>query len=192
MRLAVCVRFRDLLELEREGDVFVDGHVRIERIVLEDHRNVSILGRNVVHEFAVDRQLAAADFLESGDHAQCGGLAAAARADEYDELLVGHVNVEVLHGDNALFGDLQIVFLFAVFVLGFLFLAFRVGVDLSDIFQNDLCHSDEPQPCRLRDAEPRSRLSAPLYGRSPHCRTAGSAENVPPFVFPAGVTLKVE
>ncbi len=48
--------------------------------------------------------------------------------------LSGHVDVEVLHGDNALFGDLQIVFLFAVFVLGFLFLAFRVGVDLSDIF----------------------------------------------------------
>ena len=61
-------------------------------------------------------------------------------------------------------------------------LAFGVGVDLSDIFQNDLCHNREPQSCRLRDAGPRSRLSAPLYGRSPHCRTAGQGGN-DPFMF---------
>ena len=188
MRLAVRVRLCDLLELEREGDVFIDGHVRIKRIVLEDHRDVAVLGRDVVHLLAVDEELAAADLLETGDHAQRGRLAAAARADEHDELLVGHVDIEVLHGDNAFVSDLQIVLLFDGLVFLLFLLAFGVGVDLSDIFQNDLCHNREPQSCRLRDAGPRSRLSAPLYGRSPHCRTAGSAENVPPFVFPAGGT----
>ena len=188
MRLAVRVRLCDLLELEREGDVFIDGHVRIKRIVLEDHRDVAVFGRDVVHLLAVDEELAAADLLETGDHAQRGRLAAAARADEHDELLVGHVDIEVLHGDNAFVSDLQIVLLFDGLVFLLFLLAFGVGVDLSDIFQNDLCHNREPQSCRLRDAGPRSRLSAPLYGRSPHCRTAGSAENVPPFVFPAGGT----
>ena len=188
MRLAVRVRLRDLLELEREGNIFIDGHVRIKRIVLEDHRDVAVFGRDVVHLLAVDEELAAADLLETGDHAQRGRLAAAARADEHDELLVGHVDVEVLHGDNAFVSDLQIVLLFDGLVFLLFLLAFGVGVDLSDIFQNDLCHNREPQSCRLRDAGPRSRLSAPLYGRSPHCRTAGSAENVPPFVFPASGT----
>ena len=98
------------------------------------------------------------------------------------------VDIEVLHGDNAFVSDLQIVLLFDGLVFLLFLLAFGVGVDLSDIFQNDLCHNREPQSCRLRDAGPRSRLSAPLYGRSPHCRTAGSAENVPPFVFPASGT----
>ena len=188
MRLAVRVCLGDLLELEREGDVFIDGHVRIKRIVLEDHRDVAVFGRDVVHLLAVDEELAAADLLETGDHAQRGRLAAAARADEHDELLVGHVDIEVLHGDNAFVSDFQIVLLFDGLVFLLFLLAFGVGVDLSDIFQNDLCHNCEPQPCRLRDAGPRSRLSAPLYGRSPHCRTAGSAENVPPFVFPASGT----
>ena len=188
MRLAVRVRLRDLLELEREGDVFIDGHVRIKRIVLEDHRDVAVLGRDVVHLLAVDEELTAADLLETGDHAQRGRLAAAARADEHDELLVGHVDVEVLHGDNAFVSDLQIVLLFDGLVFLLFLLAFGVGIDLSDIFQNDLCHNREPQPCRLRDAGPRSRLSAPLYGRSPHCRTAGPAESFPPSVFSAGVT----
>ena len=81
MRLAVRIRLRDLLELEREGDVFIDGHVRIKRIVLEDHRDVAVFGRDVVHLLAVDEELAAADLLETGDHAQRGRLAAAARAD---------------------------------------------------------------------------------------------------------------
>ena len=96
-------------------------------------------------------------------------------------LFYKNVVIAVIHGCIG-FGGI-FLFIFLLFLL-----AFGVGVDLSDIFQNDLCHNREPQPCRLRDTGPRSRLSAPLYGRSPHCRTAGSAENVPPFVFPAGGT----
>ena len=189
VRFAVRVRLRDLLELEREGDVFVDGHVRIKRIVLEDHGDVAILGRNVVHQLTADGELAAADLLETCNHAQRGGFSAAARADEHDELLVGHVDAEILYRHNALVRDLEVVLLFAAFVPDlFLLFGFGVGVYLSNVFQDDLCHISGPQTCRLRDAGPRSRLSAPLYGRSPHCRTAGPAESFPPSVFSAGVT----
>ena len=57
--------------------------------------------------------------------------------------LVGDVEVEFLHGDDALVGDLQVVLLLAGFVL-LLLLLFLVSaverIDLLDVFQNDFCH----------------------------------------------------
>src|SRR5450759_264456 len=44
----VDLLLRDLPELEAEGEVVVHAHVGIERIALEDHRDVAILGRHVV------------------------------------------------------------------------------------------------------------------------------------------------
>jgi len=67
-----------------------------------------------------------------------GGFAAARRADEDDELAVGNVEVEFLHGDHALVGDLQVVLLLAA-VPALLF-RLAVGIDLLDVFQNDFCH----------------------------------------------------
>lgn len=48
---------------------------------------------------------------------------------------VGHVDIEVLHGDDAFVGDLQIVLLFDGLVFLLFLLAFGVGIDLSDIFR---------------------------------------------------------
>ena len=72
-------------------------------------------------------ELAAADLLGTVDHAQRGRLAAAARADEHDELLVGNVQVEILHRHHALVGDLKTVFLLRpplFFFLSFFFSSF--------------------------------------------------------------------
>ena len=87
----------DLAELERERHVLVDGHVRVEGVGLEDHRDVAVLGLDVVDHATVDLEGAGGDVLEAGDHAQRRGLAAAGRADEDDELLVSDLKVEVLH-----------------------------------------------------------------------------------------------
>jgi hypothetical protein len=92
----------------------VDGHVGIQGVVLEHHRDVAILGRDVVDELAVDEQLALGDVLEPGDHAQCRGLAAARRPDENHELLVVDGDVRVVDGaDIALvdFADLPQLYL---------------------------------------------------------------------------------
>ena len=75
-------------QLEREAHVVAHAHVRIERVVLEHHRDVAVLGRLVVHHVVADPQLALGDVLEPGDHAQGGGLAAAGGADEDHELAV--------------------------------------------------------------------------------------------------------
>jgi hypothetical protein len=44
--------------------------VRIERVVLEHHRDVAVARRHLVHHALADAQLAVADVLEPGDHAQ--------------------------------------------------------------------------------------------------------------------------
>ena len=48
----------DLAQLEAERDVVADRHVRVERVALEDHRDVAILGRDVVDDPVADPELA--------------------------------------------------------------------------------------------------------------------------------------
>ena len=44
----------DLAQLQPERDVVADRHVRIERVALEDHRDVAILRRDVVDDAVAD------------------------------------------------------------------------------------------------------------------------------------------
>ena len=50
--------FGEPLHLEREADVVAHRHVRVERVVLEDHRDVAILRLEVVDDPAADADLA--------------------------------------------------------------------------------------------------------------------------------------
>ena len=86
-----------LAELETECHVVVDGHMRIERVVLEDHRDVSVLRDDVVDELAVDIKFARRNFFETGDHTERRGLTAARGTDEDDEFLIPDVEAEVEH-----------------------------------------------------------------------------------------------
>jgi len=92
---AVGLFLRHLGDLEGERHVLPHGHVRVQRVGLEDHRDVAILRRELVHDLAVHAQLAVADVLQAGDHVQRRGFAAAGRPDEDDELAVGDVQVQV-------------------------------------------------------------------------------------------------
>src|SRR3546814_16516755 len=65
---------------------------RSERIVLEHHGDVTVLGFQVVHHAAADGDLAGGDHLEAGDHAQEGRLAAARRPHVNHALAVGDVD----------------------------------------------------------------------------------------------------
>jgi hypothetical protein len=96
--LLVDLRPVDALELEREAHVARHRHVRIQRVVLEHHRDVAVLRRLVVDDVAVDLQVAVGDVLEPGDHAQRGRLPAPRRPDEDHELAVLDLQVERLHG----------------------------------------------------------------------------------------------
>ena len=74
--------------------------MRVERIALEDHRDVAILGWNVVHDAIADPQRAGADLLEAGDHPQARRLPAAGRADQDHELAVADLEIEIVDGDH--------------------------------------------------------------------------------------------
>ena len=115
--------------------------MRVERVALEDHRDVTVLGLNVVYELAVDVELAARNLFQAGNHAQRRRFAAARRANEHHELAVGHLEVEILNSEHALVRHLE-VWPLLLAVLGLVGTALAPGmwVDLLDMPQTYLCH----------------------------------------------------
>ena len=117
----------------------------VQGVVLEDHRDIAVLGRNIVDKLAVDVELTLRDFFQTCDHTQRRRFAAAGRTDEDDKFLVGNVEVEFLHRNDALVGDLKVCLLLdglvvlLLFALLFLFSADK-RIDLFDIYQFDFCH----------------------------------------------------
>ena len=73
---------------QAKGHVLVDGHMRVERVVLEHHRDIAIPREDIVQEAAIEIDLPPRDFFQAGDHPERGGLAASGRAQEHDELAV--------------------------------------------------------------------------------------------------------
>src|SRR5213075_2508370 len=71
-------------------------YVRIQCVRLEHHRKTALRGRYVVDPLAVDQELAFADTLESGDHAQERRLAAARGPDEDHELAVADLEIDAV------------------------------------------------------------------------------------------------
>ena len=111
---------RSFPEFQTKCHVVVNGHVGVERVVLEDHRDVAVFRRHIVHPAFSDENIAAGDFLQPRDHAQRGGFAAARRADEHDEFPILDFEVEVANRDH--------------------FAAFFRRVGFEDAFECNLCH----------------------------------------------------
>src|SRR6185295_2805334 len=66
----------------------VHAHVRIERVVLEHHGDIAVLGLEVVNHPIADSDLARGDGLQPRHHAQQRRLAAARGSEDDDELAV--------------------------------------------------------------------------------------------------------
>jgi hypothetical protein len=77
----------DAGDVEAEADVGRHRLPRVDAVVLEDHRRR-------VGDVGGDPHLAGARAQQPGDDPQEGGLPAARRADDRDELAVGHVEVD--------------------------------------------------------------------------------------------------
>ena len=84
-----------MMQTEPECHVLVDAEVRIERIVLEDHRDVALARLQIVDGLLVDDDVAGAHLLEPRQHSQCRRLAATGGTDEDHELTVGDAQVDV-------------------------------------------------------------------------------------------------
>ncbi len=107
----------ELAQLEAKGQVLAHRHVRVQRVVLEYHRDVAVLRRDVVHAALADEDVAPRRVLEARHHAQRGGFAAARWTDEHHELAVEDLEVQVVDGRCLV-----------------------VLVRLRDVFQSDGCH----------------------------------------------------
>ena len=92
------LRPRAATDLQRERDVLGDREVRIERVVLEDHRDVALRGVERADRPVAEVDLARADVLDAGDHLQRRRLAAARRSEQRQQLAVGAGETQVPDG----------------------------------------------------------------------------------------------
>jgi hypothetical protein len=85
-------------DLQGEAHVVRHRHVGVQGVVLEDHRDVAVLGLHVGDVAVTDEDVPTVDVLEAGEHAQRRGLTAAGRADEDEELAVLDLQVQLVDG----------------------------------------------------------------------------------------------
>jgi hypothetical protein len=89
--------FGKSLQAQAERHVFRYRHMRIKRVVLEHHGDVTILRWHVVDDIASNHDVAVGDVLQPRDHPQRGRLAAARRPHQHDKLMVGDVEIDAAH-----------------------------------------------------------------------------------------------
>ena len=61
----------NVTEIETESQVFVNGHVWIQSVVLENHCDIAVFGLHVVGKLVANVQFACGDFFKAGNHTQC-------------------------------------------------------------------------------------------------------------------------
>ena len=87
---------RDMPAQEWRFDVLEDGHVRIERVALEDHGDVAVSRIDSVHHLLADAHRSAGRLVEPRDHAQRRRLATAGGAQQHEQLAVFDVECQVI------------------------------------------------------------------------------------------------
>jgi hypothetical protein len=93
----------ELARLQRVADVLAHGHVRPQGVGLEHHADVPLvraeveLLRRVEHVAVAEGDAPLVGCLQAGHAAQRGGLAAAARAEQDEELALLDLEVQVVH-----------------------------------------------------------------------------------------------
>src|SRR5438309_2846857 len=97
----------DSPHLQAEAHVVEHVHVRVEGVVLEDHRHVARLRRQVVDDVAADADHSRRDLLEAGDHPQRARLPATGGPDEDHELPVFDLEVELVDRASPVGVDLR-------------------------------------------------------------------------------------
>lgn len=73
------LRGRDVKVGQREFDVVVDRHVRIQSVVLENEADAALFGGEVGDVFVAEPDFAFRGLLKAGDHVEGGGFAASRR-----------------------------------------------------------------------------------------------------------------
>jgi hypothetical protein len=88
---------RHLRHLEREAHVVGHAHVGVERVVLEHHRDVPVLGGDMGDVPVAEQDPALVDLFQPGQHPQGRGLPAARGPDEHHELAVADLEIDTCY-----------------------------------------------------------------------------------------------
>jgi len=88
-------RLGDLAQLQAKRHVIKHGHMGIQRVTLEHHGYIAVLGRYVVAAFVSDIEITRGNLFQTGDHTQRCGFAAAGGAHQNDELFICDIKVEI-------------------------------------------------------------------------------------------------
>jgi hypothetical protein len=107
---------RRLVDAQAVPEVLAHGHVRIKRVVLEDHGEVALRRLESGDVAVADEDAPGSHLLQAADRAQQRRLAAAGRPDEHHELALVDRQVDCVDGDDA------------------------VGELLGDVVEDDLSH----------------------------------------------------
>ncbi len=91
------LRLRSSPQSQAERHVFEYRHMRIKRIILEHHGDVTILGWHVIDDVAADEDLAGGDLFEPRNHTQRRALSAAGGSHKDDEFVVRNVKADIAH-----------------------------------------------------------------------------------------------
>ena len=84
---------------EVEGHIVIHGQRGVHGVVLKGQADVAVLGVQVVHPAVPDVDVAVGDVLQTGDHPQGSGLAAAGGAQKGHEFALLTLQVQVLYGE---------------------------------------------------------------------------------------------
>ena len=104
--------------------VFFNAHMGVQRIILEDHGNVAVGGRQGIDDLVTNPQFTRADFFQPGDHSEQGGFPATGRTNKNEKLAARDIDIYPVDHGNC-------------------------PVELSDLLQTDRCHSIIPPPDTL-------------------------------------------
>ncbi len=74
--------------------------MRIEGVILENHRNIAVFRVDVIDHLLTDENFSLAHIFQTCDHAQAGTLATAGRADQYEKLLIHDIKIDILDNLN--------------------------------------------------------------------------------------------
>ena len=92
---------------QAERHVVADRFLRIERIVLEHHRDVPVLGLMRGNVAPGDEHLPRGDRLKARNHAQGGRFAAAGRSKQHNQLALFDIQIDAGDGDGFAVGFTQ-------------------------------------------------------------------------------------
>ncbi len=102
----------------------VDRHMGIEGIVLKDHGDVAISGRQVVDSLARDGDVTLSDLFKAGDHAQNGRFSAPGGPHQYQQLPILNCQGRLGHRSDV------------------------SGINLGDVPELDSCHFRSEGPSK--------------------------------------------